>query len=59
MRIAALQEVHGNRPALEAVVNATGDVDGVVFGGEVILGPWPTESADLLRALPYGVHAEA
>jgi predicted phosphodiesterase len=52
-RVAALYDVHGNLPALEAVL-AEADVaraDLVVVGGDVVLGPMPVETLDRLRAL--------
>ena len=56
MRVAALYDVHGNLPALEAVLAELEDVrpDAVVVGGDVVLGPLPGESLDLLRALGEG-----
>ncbi|NIP57091.1 MAG: metallophosphoesterase [Gemmatimonadetes bacterium] len=55
MRIAALYDVHGNLPALEAVVNEIGalGVDRVVVGGDVVPGPMPREC--LARLLELGV----
>ena len=53
MRIAAIYDVHGNLPALEAVladVKRAG-VDGVVVGGDVVPGPMPEETIDALLAL--------
>ncbi|HSK15593.1 MAG TPA: metallophosphoesterase family protein [Gaiellaceae bacterium] len=53
MRVAALYDVHGNLPALEAAlaeVEAAG-ADRVVVGGDVALGPMPRETLELLRAL--------
>ena len=52
MRVAALYDVHGNLPALEAVladVDARG-VDEIVVGGDVCRGPMPVECVDRLRA---------
>jgi putative phosphoesterase len=51
MRAAALCDVHGNLPALEAVLAevASLDVDRVVCGGDVVAGPFPQESLDRLR----------
>lgn len=46
MRLAALYDIHGNLPALEAVlaeVRAAG-VDELVIGGDVLPGPMPVES---------------
>ena len=51
MRIAALYDVHGNLPALEAVLPETDDVDLVVVGGDVASGPFPRESLERLLAL--------
>jgi putative phosphoesterase len=46
MRIAALYDIHGNLPALEAVLEdvVRADIDQVVVGGDVIPGPMPHES---------------
>ncbi|HEX4955443.1 MAG TPA: metallophosphoesterase family protein [Thermoanaerobaculia bacterium] len=58
MRIAALYDIHGNLPALEAVledVRAAG-VDGVVVGGDVLPGPMPIETLDLLLSLGLPTH---
>ena len=52
MRIAALYDVHGNLPALEAVlaeVEAEG-VDELVVGGDVLWGPMQVECVARLRA---------
>ena len=53
MRIAALYDVHGNLPALEAVLAevVTDGPDVVVIGGDVSAGPFPVECLELLRAL--------
>ncbi len=50
MRVAALHDVHGNLPALEAVLAevASLDVDRIVCGGDVVAGPFPRESLELL-----------
>lgn len=54
MRLAILADVHGNLPALEAVLadaRAQG-VDGYVVAGDLLLGaPFPLETFDRLRAL--------
>jgi predicted phosphodiesterase len=52
IRVAALYDIHGNLPALEAVLAEIGDVDLVLVGGDVVWGPWPQETMDLLRSLP-------
>lgn len=48
MRIAALSDIHGNLPALEAVLAdvATEAVDAIVVPGDTISGPWPAECFD-------------
>jgi diadenosine tetraphosphatase ApaH/serine/threonine PP2A family protein phosphatase len=47
-----LYDVHGNLPALEAVLADAGRVDGYVLGGDYALfGGWPRETVDRLRAL--------
>jgi putative phosphoesterase len=54
MRIAVLCDIHGNLPALQAVlaeVDQSG-VDLVVFGGDVAAGPMPVETIEALAA--YG-----
>ena len=50
MRVAALYDIHGNLPALEAVLDAVrrADVDRIVVGGDVLPGPMPRETLDLL-----------
>lgn len=50
MRIAALYDIHGNLPALEAVLHEVtlAAVDAVVVGGDVLPGPLPRECLELL-----------
>ena len=57
VRVAALYDVHGNLPALEAVLAEVDelDVDAVVVGGDVCLGPMPR--AVLHRLLQLGERA--
>ena len=52
MRVAALYDVHGNLPALEAVLNEVraAGVDRIIVGGDLMPGPMPRECLDLLRA---------
>jgi predicted phosphodiesterase len=53
-RVAALYDVEGNLPALDAVlaeVEGTG-VDVVVCGGDLVVGPSPAEVFDRLEELP-------
>jgi putative phosphoesterase len=55
MRVAALYDIHGNLPALEAVlaeVEREG-VDAIVVGGDIAAGPpQPQEVVELVRLLP-------
>lgn len=48
MSIAALYDVHGNLPALEAVL-AEVEADTILVGGDAVLGPMPAETLRLLR----------
>jgi predicted phosphodiesterase len=53
VRVAALYDIHGNLPALEAVL-AEPDVAGadvVVVGGDALAGPMPAETLALLEGL--------
>ena len=52
MRVAALCDVHGNLPALEAVLAELPslDVDLIVCGGDVVAGPFPAECLERLRS---------
>ena len=51
MRVAALYDVHAMPRALEAVLADLGDVDAIVFGGDVFLGPFPSETLALVRSV--------
>ena len=58
MRLAALYDIHGNLPALEAVVEdirRTG-VDEILVGGDVFPGPMATEALALLEGLTVPTH---
>jgi putative phosphoesterase len=52
-RVAALADVHGNAPALEAVLAEVGAEapDLVVFCGDLTWGPLPEETLELVRGL--------
>ena len=52
MRIAVLCDIHGNLPALQAVLAEVekAGVDLVVFGGDVAAGPMPVETIEVLAA---------
>jgi predicted phosphodiesterase len=54
VRVAALNDIHGNLPALEAVLAEveTAGVDTVVCGGDVVGGPLSAEVFDRLAELP-------
>ena len=57
-RVAAIYDVHGNLPALEAVLADLQSVnaDLVVVGGDVAAGPMPAEVLDRLAALGESIH---
>ena len=50
MRVAALYDIHGNLPALDAVL-AEVDADVILVGGDTVAGPWPSETLERLRGL--------
>ena len=52
-RVAALYDIHGNLPALEAVLREVRDedVDEIVVGGDVMPGPMPKEALECLLDL--------
>jgi putative phosphoesterase len=58
MRLAALYDIHGNLPALEAVLEdvARAGADTVVVGGDVVPGPMPRET--LVRLLELDLPAQ-
>jgi predicted phosphodiesterase len=51
MRVAALYDIHGNVPALNAVLADVGraGVDEIVWGGDVAAGPMPVETLARMR----------
>jgi diadenosine tetraphosphatase ApaH/serine/threonine PP2A family protein phosphatase len=52
MRIAVLSDIHANLPALDAVLAAAGDVDGVWHLGDVVgYGPDPDGVVDRLQSI--------
>ena len=57
MRVAALYDIHGNLPALEAVLDEVRHAGAhrVVVGGDVLPGPMPSETIALLRDLDLPV----
>jgi predicted phosphodiesterase len=57
MRVAVLNDIHGNLDALEAVLSEVRDaaVDRIVVGGDVLPGPMPTETLTRLLNLDVPV----
>ena len=53
MRVAAIYDIHGNLPALEAVLTDIRQVgvDRIVVGGDVVPGPLVRESLERLLAV--------
>ena len=51
MRVAALYDIHGNLPALDAVLADLPEVDAIVVGGDVLPGPLARETLDRLASL--------
>ncbi|MEO8334812.1 MAG: metallophosphoesterase family protein [bacterium] len=58
MRVAAIYDIHGNLPALDAVLEdiRIARVDQIVVGGDVVLGPMPNETLGRLLDLHVPVH---
>jgi putative phosphoesterase len=58
MRVAAIYDIHGNLPALEAVLQEIRHekVDQIVVGGDVLPGPMPRETLERLRNLKVPTH---
>jgi putative phosphoesterase len=58
MRIAALYDIHGNLPALEAVLKEirSEKIDRIVIGGDVLPGPMPVETLE--RVLDTGLDTQ-
>jgi predicted phosphodiesterase len=54
MPVAAIYDIHGNLPALEAVLQEIRqiEIDQIVVGGDVVPGPMPRETLASLLALP-------
>jgi putative phosphoesterase len=53
VRVAAISDIHGNLPALEAVLEEIDreGVDEIVVAGDSVSGPWPAEVFDLLESI--------
>lgn len=58
MRIAALYDIHGNLPALEAVLQEISNevADAIVVGGDVVAGPLPSETLTRLQNVDIPIH---
>lgn len=56
-RVAVLNDIHANLPALDAVLEhvRAADVDLIVLGGDVLPGPMPLETMARIRALEVPV----
>ena len=57
MRVAALYDIHGNLPALEAVLRDVERemVDRLIVGGDALLGPMPRETLECVLGLDVQV----
>lgn len=53
MKVAALYDIHGNAAALEAALAEVPADAAVLLGGDIVLGPQPLETLELLHALGY------
>ncbi len=58
MSIAALYDIHGNLPALEAVLEEVAQLgpDAVVIGGDAVWGPMPCETLARLHEIDIPTH---
>lgn len=58
-RVAVLNDIHANLPALDAVLDEVraSNVDLIVLGGDVLPGPMPLETLARVRDLHVPVHA--
>lgn len=58
MRVAAIYDIHGNLPALEAVLQEICDekIEHIIIGGDVLPGPMPRETLERLRDLDPPAH---
>jgi predicted phosphodiesterase len=52
MKVLIFSDIHGNLPALEAVINKEQGIDKYIFLGDVVnYGPWDNDCVDLLNSL--------
>lgn len=58
MPVAAIYDIHGNLPALEAVLHdiVQAGAEQIVVGGDVVAGPMPRETLDCLCNISLPVH---
>ena len=58
MRLAVISDIHGNAPALEAVLQdiRAENVNGILVGGDVIAGPLPSETLTLLQESGFSTY---
>ncbi|MEM8531555.1 MAG: metallophosphoesterase family protein [Chloroflexota bacterium] len=58
MRVAAIYDIHGNLPALEAVSQEISNeaVDAIAVGGDVVAGPLPSETLTCLQHVDIPIH---
>lgn len=51
MKVGLISDVHGNRVALEAVLEDMPDIDALACAGDVVgYNPWPADCVDVMRA---------
>jgi Icc-related predicted phosphoesterase len=58
MRVAAIYDIHGNLPALKAVLQKIqlAEAELIVVGGDVVPGPMPRETLACLLSLDIPIH---
>lgn len=58
MKIAAIYDIHGNLPALEAALKEIEQVqpDRILVGGDIVSGPMPKETLERLQTIGDRVH---
>ncbi|HCI82352.1 MAG TPA: phosphoesterase, partial [Ktedonobacter sp.] len=59
MKIAALYDIHGSLPALNAILKELEDVrpDLIVIGGDIVSGPMPGQTLERLRQFGSQIQA--
>ena len=59
MQIAALYDIHGNLPALNAILTELADIqpDLIVIGGDIVSGPMPGQTLERLRQFGKPIQA--